>query len=238
MLNTLIPNLSILIVTVRRNLFAAVMTTLMLLLVIITWSSRGNFAVWLSQNPTASQQTDRISRGLKSGDKINEVLGRMRETLNADRVLVRQFNNQVDPATHTNIPSMTTTYYSLAPGVGIDITRLTQPRAYLSDVLQDVWQAGHAPTCTKHELEDIKDSVFSAILLSNGVAVFYSCPIVDLTGAPIGMVEAVYMTKNKERPSDLAIQQTLSVTGDRIAGYIDAVTSPEKDTWYRKLLGS
>ncbi len=238
MLNALIPGLTTLIITVRRNLFAAVMTTLMILSIIIVWSARGNISTWLESNPTAAQQTERNIRSVTSDRKINDIMESDLVKLNADRVFIRQFNDQYDQSTKTVIPSVTVTYHAVAPGVSFSADHVTMPRAYVSDVINAVWRDPAKPQCAKFSLNDIKDEVYHGYLIKGGVVLFYTCPIMDIGGSPIGMVNASYLTLTKSRPTDQEIFSRLNDTGIRIAGYLDEVTAPEKEVWYRKLLSN
>jgi hypothetical protein len=237
MLATLIPNLSILIVTVRRNMFAAVMTTLLLLMLIMGWTARGNISTWLQSNPSPEQQADRISRSLRSDNKINRVLQSDLIKANGDRLFIRQFTDQIDATTRTVVPSMTVTYFTTAAGVRFPTENMSTPRAYLSDIIQLVWYDDKkAPKCARLAATDVKDTFYAKYLRDNGVAVMFACPVTDLTGAPIGLIFVSYLTNEKSRPSDEKIYEILSSTSVRIAGYLNDITAPEKTTWLRKLL--
>lgn len=226
-----------LILTVRKNFWAALATTLMLILLILVWSARGNFAAWLAQHPSAEVQAQRAIRSIASEKKINAALNKDRQYVNADRIQIRQFHEMIDPKSRIVVPSATVTYIVTAPGVALPpAVSAPVPRAYLSDVMELVWEDENNPVCTVQNITDIKDEVWHARLVASGVAVLYSCPILDIDGLPIGMIHATYLTATKSRPRNEEIFQKLSMTAIKVAGYLAEVTAPESDSWFLKIL--
>jgi hypothetical protein len=237
MFGHIIPHLATLIVTVRKNVLSSLMTFFLLLVLIIAWSARGNVSTWFEQNPTPHQQAERVQRGLESSQKIEGVLRQNRDELNADRVFIRQFHDQIDAETSVVIPSATITHISTAPGVSIPpATGTPYPRTYISQIIDGVFGDRSAPVCIVLKTTEILDPAFRQRLVQSGAAIIFSCPVLDITGVPIGLIHATYLTENKTRPSDEVIFSTLNHTASRVAGYLAEVTAPERESWYRKLL--
>lgn len=235
MLTSLISNLITLILTVRKNLFASVMTTLFLLSIIFAWAVRGNVSTWLEQNPSAAQQSERTLRAGESNSKIDRALQQDLVLMGADRVLIRQFHELSDPDTRIVVPYVTTTHMVTAPGVSTPSTAIiSMPRSYMSDIMRLVWQNG--PTCIHVSTKEVRDELYARLLVETGVHEQYVCPIVDLNGVPVGLIIAAYLTPTKERPTEERIFSKLNDTSIRVAGYLAEVTAPERQTWYRKVL--
>lgn len=235
MFAALIPNLITLILTVRKNLFASVMTTLMILSIIFAWSARGNVATWFEQNPSAEQQSERAQRAGESNSKIDQALRQDLDVLGADRVLIRQFHDLSDPDTRNVIPYVTTTHMVTAPGVTSPTSAIiSMPRSYVSDIARLVWHSGSQ--CVHLLTTEVHDEIYMRLLTESGVYEQYVCPIVDLNGAPVGLIMAAYLTPTKERPSQNQIFEKLNDTSIRVAGYLAEVTAPERQAWYRRLL--
>lgn len=239
MIGSLIPHLSTLIVTVRRNMLSSVMTTLMILSIIIAWSARGNIATWLEQNPSAEQQKERIERGRESNAKIEAALKNDMANIKADRMLIRQFHDQLDPASGTIVPHITTTHIVMAPGVASPSQGIINlPRTYLADVTQRVYANPAKPVCVRIKTAEISNPIYQRFLIESGVAEQYICPITDIDGAPVGLIIAGFLTETKARPTDEQVFAEMTDTATRVSGYLAEVTAPERQSWYRKLLDS
>lgn len=236
MLANLIPNLITLIVTVRKNIFASVMTTLFILAIITAWSARGNIAAWFENNPSPQQRNERVERAGQSNQKIEQALRADMAAIGADRVLIRQFHHQSDPQSSVSIPYVTTTHIVTAPGVSPPATGLTtMPRSYLNDVTSRVWSNGQT-RCIHIFTSDVADEIYKRLLIESGVHEQYICPILDLNGGPVGLIMAGFLTDTKARPTQEQIFDKLNGTSVRVAGYLAEVTAPERTPWYRQLL--
>lgn len=237
MFATLIPNLITLIITVRKNVFASVMTVLFILAIIFAWSARGNIATWLEQNPSAAQQNERVQRAGESNNKIDRALKQDMLAIGADRVLIRQFHELADPDSRLSIPYVTTTHMVTAPGVSPPTQSIiSMPRSYVSDVTRMVWQDGQRPRCIHLLTSDVRDELYKRLLVESGVHEQYICPVLDLNGAPVGMIMSAYLTPTKARPPVEQIFAKLNDTSIRVSGYLAEVTAPERSSWYRKML--
>lgn len=238
MFSTLITNLATLIVTVRRNALSSLMTTLMIIIIIVTYSARGNIATWMEKNPSPEQKVERIERSQQSDKKIDATLRKDMEQIGADRILIRRFFDQTDPTSGVTIPYAVTTHIVVAAGIAIPPPSVsTMPRSYLTDVTNRLYRDPKNPVCAHFQLSDIKDAFYHQNLADYGVHDFYSCPISDIDGSPIGILHAAYIS-GRSRPSDEVIFSTLMSTSIRIAGYVSEVTAPEKKVWYRQLLSN
>lgn len=239
MIGQLIPHLSTLIVTVRRNMLSSVMTTVMILAIIITWSARGNIASWMEQNPSAEQKKERIERGRESNAKIEAALKNDLQRIHADRMLIRQFHDQTDTASGTIVPHITTTHIANGPGVAPPAQGIINlPRTYLEDITSRVYAEPAKPVCIRINTVDVSNPIYKRYLVESGVAEQYICPITDIDGAPVGLLIAGFLTETKARPSDDQVFAEMTDTANRVAGYLAEVTAPERQTWYRKLLDS
>jgi hypothetical protein len=237
MLGTLIPHLSTLIVTVRKNMLSSVMTTFMILVIIIAWSAKGNIAVWIENNPTAQEQQARMSRGQASDQKIEQALRVVLIGTQADRLLIRQFHEQHQPGSDVMVPMTTTTHAVMAPGVSPpQVAITTMPRSYLKDITSRVWPQGKPPACTHIKVTDITDAIYRDLLERSGVFEQYICPISDLDGAPIGVIMAGFLTGTKQRPEEAAIFAKMMDTAIRVAGYLNEVKAPERETMMHRVL--
>jgi hypothetical protein len=238
MLDNLIPNLTTLIITVRRNMLSSVMTTVMIIAIIVAWSARGNISEWVENNPTAEEQSLRVVRGVESDRKIENALRKDLEAINADRVLIRRFSDQIDSKHSTIIPYVTTTHIVTAPGVSIPSARIVNmPRSYISDATDLIYADPKHPVCIHLFTKDIKQEFYRTAMQESGAVHQYMCPVEDLDGVPMGMVIAGYLTLSKDHPDDETIYTTLGGTGVRVAGYLHEVTAPERQVWWRQLLG-
>lgn len=238
MLDNLIPNLTTLIITVRRNMLSSVMTTLMIIAIIVAWSARGNIAEWIEKNPSAAEQTLRVARGVASDKKIETALRKDLVAINADRVLIRRFSDQIDTPTSTVIPYVTTTHVVTTAGVSAPSPKIVNmPRSYISDATDIMYANPKEPVCVHLFTKDIKQEFYREALMESGAVEQFMCPISDLDGAPVGMIIAGYITISKPRPEEQDIYSTLSDTSVRVAGYLNEVTAPEREVWWRKLIG-
>jgi hypothetical protein len=236
MLGSLIPHLSTLIITVRRNMLSSVVTTCMILGIIVAWSARGNIATWMENNPSEEQRSERIERGRESDLKIARALGERRKSLNADRVLIRQFHSMSDDSTKAIIPYVTTTHIQNAPGVSAPVPQIiNMPRAYMIDVTRPMYE-GPTPVCIHLPTSSIMDDTYRRFLNESGVYEQYICPIADIDGKPMGFIIAAYLTDTKQRPAKEEIFTMLSETSVRVAGYLNEVIAPERRSWIRLFL--
>ena len=119
-MSAIFASLQGLIITVRRNAWSSVLTTVMLIAIIIAWSARDNLVTFIERNPSAAQEKDRFDRSVVADSQINETLSVIRTELNADRVAIRQFHNSKTDLTGLPFASISTTYCSLAPGIAIN----------------------------------------------------------------------------------------------------------------------
>ncbi len=227
-------NLATLIIVVRRHGFASLMTTMALILLIVVWSIRGNIAEWIFQNPTPSQQHERITRAIGSDKKISDALENERDQLNADRIHIRQFHNLDDPNSSIPVPTVTFTYSEEAPGI-TPPSYISIPRAMLGDVMDPMWRNSLHPQCVVLTPDQVKNSTHRTRLVDDGVVIIFNCPIVDLSGAPIGIIGVTYLSLDKPRPENDVIFARLQASAVKVAGYLAEVTQPEKP-WYEKFL--
>lgn len=236
MFTTLITNLATLIVTVRRNVLSSVMTTLMIIVIIVTYSARGNFATWLEQNPSPEQKVERIERGQESDKKIDNALRRDLVAIDADRILVRRFFDLTDPKSGLPVPYAATTHIVVGAGIAVPSAQMANiPRSYLSDLTNKIFRDPKNPVCVHLLTTEVTDEFYRRTLTDYGVHDVYSCPIADIDGIPVGIINANYIN-GKLRPADSVVYAILTSTSIRIAGYLAEVTAPEKTVWYRKLL--
>lgn len=232
-MNALIVSLQSLIITVRKNFFHSFVTVMMLLAVIVVWSARGNIATFLERYPTAAQEKNRFDQSIIADGQINDSLEIVRTSINADRILIRQFHNSKTDLTGLPFASVSTTYYALAPGVALaDGSFNPFPLATVNEQLSKMFHPGETPRCAQITSRQITDPTYSRYLNQNGIVLAYSCPIMNLRGQPVGYIGANYLTTNKQRPSDEEIYRILNSTGQRIVGYLDGVIRQEKKPWY------
>lgn len=238
-MNAIIISLQSLIITVRKNFFHSFATVGLLLIVIVTWSARGNIASFLEHNPTAAQEKDRFDQSIVADAQINDSLTDIRTKINADRVLIRQFHNSKADLTGFPFASVSTTYYVMAPGITlVDGSFNPFPLSTINEQLALMFQPNQSPKCAKVDPSAIKDATYSKYLSQNGVAVSYACPIMNLRGQPVGYIGAGYLTKEKSRPTDVEIEAILNNTGERVVGYLDGVIRKEKKPWYVAIFGN
>jgi hypothetical protein len=218
-------------------MLSSVMTTGMIILIILAWSARGNISTWMEQNPSPAQQTERLERSRESDQKIAKALRSRLDSLNADRVLIRQFHTLTENETGLALPYVSTTHVQNAPGVSPPIPQIiNMPRAYLVDVTRPMYANPNMPVCVFLLTSEIEDATYRRFLAESGVYEQYVCPISDIDGKPVGFLIASYLTNTKTRPSKEQIFTMLNDTSVRVAGYLREVIAPERESWVRWLL--
>lgn len=237
-MNALFAGLQSLIITVRRNFLSSAFTTLMLLVLIFAWSARENITTFLERNPSAHQEKQRFDQAIVADSQVGESLADIRSQLNADRIIIRQFHNSKTDLTGLPFTSVSTTYYSLAPGVGLTSESLQSfPVSTINEQLKLMFVPNQAPHCAIVRPTDIRDPTYAKNLRDNGVAVAYSCPLMNLRGQPVGFIAASYLTDSKPRPNDEQIKLIINNTGQRVVGYLSKVVELEKKPWYSTIFG-
>lgn len=236
-MNAFFAGLQSLIITVRRNAVSTVFTTIMLLALILAWSARGNIATFLEKNPSPHQEAIRFDESVLADASINETLETVRMQINADRVLIRQFHNSKADLTGLPFASVSTTYYSLAPGVMLSSdTFQPYPLSTVNEILAKMFVKGEEPHCVEIiPSKDISNPVYRNYLKQDGVVVSYACPMRNLKGQPVGFITAGYLTVEKKRPSDQEIKEILDETGVRVVGYVSQVIHKERKPWYETI---
>lgn len=239
-MNTLFAGLQSLIITVRRNFLSSAFTTVMLLLLIFTWSARDNIATFIERNPSAHQEKQRFDQAIVVDSQVGEALSEIRSQLNADRIVIRQFHNSKTDLTGLPFTSVSTTYYSLAPGVGLTSESLQSfPVSTINEQLRMMFVPNEEPRCSVIRPQgDIRDPTYSKNLRDNGVAIAFSCPLMNLRGQPVGFIAAAYLTQEKPKPDDDKIMLILNNTGQRVVGYLSNVVAVERKPWYATIFGS
>ncbi len=226
-----------LIITVKRNAWSSVFTTLMLFLLIVTWSARANISTFIERNPTAAQEKIRFDRSVVADGQINEALANLRKKMNADRVLIRQFHNSKTDLTGLPFASISTTYYSAAPGVAVSNDfQSSFPLSTINEQLMLMFKYGQEPTCIRIAYDDVEEEIFRDYLKQNGISLTYACPLIDLRGQPVGVITIHYLIAEKKHPDDQVIMDTLNDTGIRVVGYLAGILDEENRSWYVKLL--
>ncbi len=208
----------------------------MLMILIIAWSARDNISTFIERNPSAAQEKARFDLAIAADAQINETLAEVREKLNGDRVMIRQFHNSKTDLTGLPFASVSTTYYSLAPGVGLSDGSLQPfPLSTINEHLALMFRPGEAPRCAKTVAATVKDITYQQYLRQNGVAFGFACPLINLRGQPVGVIGVGYLTTEKNRPSDEEIMKVLNDTSIRVVGYLTNVTTHEKKPWYEAI---
>lgn len=131
------------------------------------------------------------------------------------------------------IDAVTVTYMSAAPGVSV-AKSTPIPKARVQGAVSRVFPIDAKPRCVKRDYDDVQDPIYKKMLQDSGVKFFFVCPIVDISGAPIGMIYASFISEYDPRAEDEIIYQRLSETSGKIAGYLDEVEEQERDAWYRR----
>lgn len=233
MLGSILVSLQSLIITVRKNFFHSIMTTLMLLSLIVVWSARGNISTFLERNPSPAQEKLRFDQTILADGQINATLEAIRVEINADRVLIRQFHNSKTDLTGLPFASVSTTYYATGAGIALDpISFSAYPLSSVNEALALMHPQDGRPICAPLATNTVSDPAYRILLETNGVAISYNCPIVNLRGQPVGFIIASYLTDNKKRPADEIIMNTLDTTGVKVVGYLHSVIHQEKTPWY------
>lgn len=236
-MDAIIKGLQDLITTVGKNAWSSILTTILLLTLMITWGARDNISTFIERNPSAAQEKERFDRSVQADAQINETMMSIREELNADRVMIRQFHNSKTDLTGLPFASVSTTYYALAPGVAISENSMSAyPLSTVNESLIKMFIPHDKPRCARMDTDEIRDPIFSKWLQDGGVKVGYSCPLMNLRGQPVGMIWAVYLNNEKVRPNDEEITNTLNDTGMRIVGYLSGVIVDEKSPWWSLFL--
>lgn len=226
-----------LIITVKRNAWSSVFTTLMLFLLIVTWSARANISTFIERNPSAAEEKIRFDRSVVADGQINDALKNLREKMNADRILIRQFHNSRRDLTGLPFASISTTYYSAAPGVAVSNDfQASFPISTVNEQLVQMFKYGTEPQCIKIIYDDVKEEVFRDYLRQNGISLTYACPLIDLRGQPVGVITIHYLIAEKKHPEDQVVLASLNDTGIRVVGYLAGILDEENKSWYRKLL--
>lgn len=237
-MNSYFAGLQSLIITVRRNLFSSFATTIMIILLIIVWSARGNITTFLERNPSPEMEQKRFDKALVADGLINDALEVDRIKINADRVMIRQFHNSKADLTGLPFASISTTYAAMAPGVTLEPGSMDPaPLSTMNSQLSKMWTGDGNPKCTRMEKIEVKSPQYLEYWEKNGVAIAFSCPLLNLRGQPVGIIGAGYMVSEKKRPTDDKIFEILNKTGEKAVGYLDAVTMAERKPWYRRILG-
>lgn len=235
-MNAFFAGLQSLIITVRRNVVSTVFTTCMLLLLIFTWSVRGNIVTFIERNPSPKQEAVRFDESVVADSSINETLNKIRQEINADRIMIRQFHNAKADLTGLPFASVSTTYHSLSPGVMMSSSSFQPyPLSTVNDILAKMFVRGKEPACAKILLSEINNPIFLNELKESGDVIMYACPMRNLKGQPVGFISASYLTAEKTRPEDNLIKYTLDDTGIRVVGYATQVIEREKKPWYETI---
>lgn len=236
-MNAFFAGLQSLIITVRRNALSSAFTTFMLLILIFAWSARDNIATFIERNPSSHQEKQRFDQSVVADSQINATLEDVRKQLNADRILIRQFHNSKADLTGLPFASVSTTYYSLSPGVDLTMESLqSYPLSTVNEQLSRMFQPEQAPQCSiVRPIKDISDPSYRNYLEKNGEVLVYACPLMNLRGQPVGFITVSYLTEEKERPSDEEINIVINRTGERVVGYLTRVIEPERKPWYETI---
>ncbi len=207
MLANIINNFSILIITVRRNTWYAVMTTLMLLALVFAYSMRDTIPVLITTNPRSDYS-----------EKIQVLLDANRKILSADRVYIKQFH------TIDEVPYVTITYMSVSSGItkGVDWDQ-PMSETQIAETKFRVFPTNGVPTCVEMDFSEIRDPTYKKSLENNGVKIFYACPILDIANQPTGIIYASYISKYNPHPTKDEIFVALSKTSEKVSGYLREV---------------
>lgn len=237
-MDSLVKSFTTLVDTVKKNAWSSILTTILLMVLIITWGVRDNIATFLERNPSAVQEKDRFDRSVQADGQINETLGNIRGEINADRIMIRQFHNSKTDLTGLPFASVSTTYFALSPGVAISDSMMDPyPLSTVNEALRKMFVVNEKPKCATIKTTDVNDPIFSSFLIQDGVNYSYACPLMNLRGQPVGIIWAVYLTSEKIRPEDEKILDTLDDTGMRVVGYLSGVIVNENKPWYSVVFG-
>lgn len=226
-MRSIIESLSLLIVTVRRNLFASVITTLLLIALIMMWSVKGHVSTWLDAHPTAEEKAERISKSSEVSNMIHSMLQDDLESLDADRVFIRRFG-----IVDKTISTATITHMVVSRGTSGDYNLQEIPISRIPTTMDAVFGGDGPPRCAALTSDQVTNVDYKELLYKAGVDSFYVCPILDLEDNPIGLIYASY-TSSEPRPSLEEITDCLQETALRISGYLRDV---EEKPWWRLFL--
>lgn len=223
MLVPILNNFSTLIVTVRRNVWSSVLTTVLILTIILAWSARDVISDIVTQNPNP---------GLHSEAQLDSALRSDLFETNADRVLVRYFTEkEVDGKL---VPWVSTLTVVTAPGIAAPTLLVLResPRSAIGQVMSRMMADPKHPICVHLKTSELADSDYSNGLRQVGVMEQFWCPIEDINGNVVGFIAASYLTETKPKPDEQVIFQMLRETGSRLGGYLPKQQQP---TWFEGL---
>jgi len=217
----IIRGLKALLPVIAQHPAATAMLTFCASLVLFVYGVSGNLDTLLRRFPSLHEEHELFDRVVVANGLVEAELERITTDMRADRTLVMQFHNGKQDLSGLPFTFAEITFGATSPGVVVDLRFLGPvPMSAYGPLLRAIWADPSRPVCIRRNIEDLGSPLLRARLEARGAKEVYVCPIVNLIGAPIGLITTEYLRLDTPRPSQEIIKQTLSESSNRIAGYL------------------
>lgn len=170
--------------------------------------------------------------------QINTRLEMTQKRLNASRVIIFQYHNGQTDLSGLPFTKVSATYGFTKRGVESNLNDLQNtPISMWYDIHRFMWSNVYEPKCTKIDYNDVINDTLHDRMKKFGAEVIYSCPLVNMTGGPVGQVNVAYMDRLTIRPSDDLIFAEIEDVAKVSSGYLIAAReSIVRKTWLEDLI--
>jgi hypothetical protein len=217
----IIRGLKALLPVVSQHPLATTMLALCVSIVLLAYGVSGNVDTLLRRYPSVTDKHTQFDHTIVANNLVDAELERLALELKADRVLVLQFHNGMQDLTGLPFTFVEITYGAVAPGVALEIHSLGPvPLSAYGTLLRLMWADPARPVCIQRDVDETGSPLLRARLEMRGVKIIHVCPVVNLIGAPVGLLTAEYMRRDAPRPSVGVLTQTLAESAMKINGYL------------------
>lgn len=214
MIKELSDALKSLIESIYTKPLATILAVILICMTYFVYLSHGKIETMII---TPEEEAQKFKQQLETVDLVNSALEKLREDLNADNVLIKQFHNGRHDLTGLPFTEASTTFYSDPKDVHKSAPAVEEPIASLDKSLRYVWKTIDKPECViLYEPVDISTRRYFKAHKLDRVAI---CPLVNLLNYPIGIVTIGFSEGNTM--SDEEIKNKTSSMAKRITGYLN-----------------
>lgn len=183
-------------------------------------------------HPSQEVEAQRFHRGLVANQLNQVMLEDGRQFANADRMVIRLFHNGQQGTTGIPFMFVKTTEAAVKPGISQpDELYMDYPSSSVNNLLSRMWTADGRRTCVITHQEDAADPVLRNNMRVLGVAMTYTCPIVNPVGYPVGYVSLGYLDADRKRPDDEELFAMLQRSSKAYSDTMASITEGENDSW-------
>lgn len=192
-------------------------------------------------NPAIEQE--RFKRVVQLNEEIPNKLESLRQELDTDRILVRQFHNGKRGITGIPFMFVQTTYAVSEPGQGLTDQEawLSYPISTMSRTLNLMFDKNGDPRCVHLDTDDVPDDMYRAYLNRYKVQYFIKCPLLDNDNRVVGFIgtgwtgEQLELKKDKNTELDFTIYEgKLNKVGRDVVRKLDTIDKPKSEApWWQ-----